>query len=65
MSKKDVGVFKWVNVNLEEGTIFIDRQQQYQDGLIKLVLPKTRNARRKIYLCDKMLAHLKEKKKKA
>ena len=56
---------KWDHVNLEAGTIFIDRQQQYQDSLIKLVSPKTRNAKRTVYLCDKMLNHLKAKKQKA
>ena len=45
---------KWGNVNLEEGTIKIDRQMQYQDGLIKLVPLKTRNARRTIYLSNRM-----------
>lgn len=39
---------KWDNVDLEQGTIRIDRQMQYQDGLIKLVPPKTKNANRKI-----------------
>ena len=53
---------KWENVDLENGTIFIDRQQQYQNGYLKMVLPKTRNARRKIYLCDKMKEHLRQKK---
>lgn len=43
---------KWKNVDLEKGTILIDRQQQYQDGIIKLVPPKTRNAKRTLYLCD-------------
>ena len=56
---------KWDHVDLEAGTILIDRQQQYQNSLIKLVPPKTRNAKRTIYLCDKMLAHLKAKKKQA
>ena len=56
---------KWDHVDLEAGTIFIDRQQQYQDSLIKLVSPKTRNAKRTIYLCDKILDHLKKKKKQA
>ena len=32
---------KWSNVDLTAGTITIDRQMQYQDGLIKLVSPKT------------------------
>lgn len=53
---------KWDHVDLEAGTIFIDRQQQYQNSLIKLVPPKTRNAKRTIYLCDKILDHLKKKK---
>lgn len=55
---------KWANVDLKAGTIYIDRQQQYQNSLIKLVNPKTRNAKRTIYLCDKMLAHLKAKRQK-
>ena len=49
----------------KNGTIQIDRQQQYQDSLIKLVPPKTRNANRTIYLCDKLIEHLKAKKKQA
>ncbi len=48
---------KWENVNLEQGTITIDRQMQYQDGLIKLVTLKTRNARRTIYLNDRLKAY--------
>ena len=56
---------KWDHVDLEAGTIFIDRQQQYQNSLIKLVSPKTRNARRTIYLCDKLIDHLKKKKEEA
>ena len=56
---------KWDHVDFEEGTIFIDRQQQYQNSLIKLVPPKTRNAKRTIYLCDKMLEHLRKKKTQA
>lgn len=53
---------KWENVDLEKGTILIDRQQQYQNGYLKMALPKTRNARRTIYLCDKMKEHLRQKK---
>ena len=52
---------KWSNVDLENGTITIDRQMQYQDGLIKLVSPKTRNSKRTVYLCPIILEHLKEK----
>lgn len=52
---------KWSNVDLENGTILIDRQMQYQEGLIKLIPPKTRNSKRTIYLCPAILEHLKEK----
>ena len=52
---------KWSNVDLENGTITIDRQMQYQEGLIKLVSPKTRNSKRTIYLCPVMMEHLKGK----
>ncbi len=41
---------KWENVDVENGTITIDRQMQYQEGLIKLVSLKTRNAKRTIYM---------------
>lgn len=49
---------KWDHVNLEKGTIFIDRQMQYQEGLVKLVPPKTRNAKRTIYLCEFLKEYL-------
>lgn len=45
---------RWSNVDLERGTIVIDRQMQYQDGLIKLVSLKTRNARRTVYMSQKL-----------
>lgn len=45
---------KWENVDTEHGTITIDRQMQYQDGLIKLVSLKTRNARRVVYMSQKV-----------
>lgn len=51
---------KWDHVDLAAGTILIDRQMQYQDGLIKLVPVKTRNGNRTIYLCDKLKVHLQE-----
>ena len=41
---------KWENVDVGNGTITIDRQMQYQEGLIKLVSLKTRNAKRTIYM---------------
>ena len=49
---------KWENVDLEAGTIRIEQQMQYQEGLIKLVPLKTRNARRTIYLNNRVKAHL-------
>ena len=52
---------KWENVDLEAGTITIDRQMQYQNGLIKLVAPKTRNSKRTIYLNETLKAHLQTK----
>ena len=52
---------KWDHVDFEKGTICIDRQMQYQEGIIKLVPPKTRNAKRTIYMNDKLRAFLKEK----
>ena len=33
----------WSHVNLDEGTITIQYQMMYQEGIIKLVQPKTRN----------------------
>ena len=50
---------KWENVNIEEGTIRIEQQMQYQEGLIKLVPLKTRNARRTIYLSKRLIAYFK------
>lgn len=45
---------KWENIDTERGTITIDRQMQYQEGLIKLVSLKTRNARRTVYMSQKL-----------
>jgi integrase len=52
---------KWDNVDVNNGTITIDRQMQYQDGLIKLVPLKTRNAKRTIYMCDKLKVYMQQK----
>lgn len=51
---------KWSNVDIKNGIITIDRQMQYQDGLIKLVSLKTRNAKRKIYMCSKLKDYFKK-----
>ena len=49
---------KWENIDTKRGTITIDRQMQYQEGLIKRVSLKTRNARRTVYMSDKLKAYL-------
>lgn len=49
---------KWSNVDLEKGTILIDRQMQYQDGVIKLVAPKTINSKRVLYMNDTLKLYL-------
>lgn len=57
---------KWENVDIKHGTITIDRQMQYQEGLIKLVSLKTRNARRTVYMSDKLktyFLHLEQERK--
>ena len=51
---------RWENINLEEGTILIDRQMQYQDGVIKLVAPKTRNSKRLLYMNATLKAYFLE-----
>lgn len=51
---------KWENVDIENGTILIDRQMQYQDGVIKLVPLKTRNAKRTIVMCNKLKVFFQE-----
>lgn len=55
---------KWSNVDLKNGTILIDRQMQYQQGLIKLVPPKTKNAKRTIYMPATLKIYLTELAKK-
>lgn len=50
---------KWSNVDIKNGVITIDRQMQYQNGLIKLVSLKTRNAKRTIYMCNKLKEYFK------
>lgn len=48
---------KWDNVDIEAGTIIIDRQMQYQNGLIKLVSPKTHNSKRTLYMNNVLKQH--------
>lgn len=51
---------KWSNVDIAHGKITINRQMQYQNGLIKLVCLKTRNARRVVYMNDKLKVYFQE-----
>lgn len=51
---------KWDHVNLGDGSIRIDRQMQYQEGLIKLVPVKTRNGVRSIFIPDVLVLYLRE-----
>lgn len=51
---------KWENVDLENGVITVDRQMFYHNGVIKLMPVKTRCAKRKIYLCEKLRLYLKK-----
>lgn len=54
---------KWCNVDFKHGIIKIDRQMQYQDGIIKLVSLKTRNARREIIMATPLKKYLLQVKK--
>lgn len=54
---------KWCNVDFKKGIIKIDRQMQYQDGVIKLVSLKTRNARREIVMATPLKRYLQKVKK--
>lgn len=49
---------KWTDIDFDNDCISIERQMQYQDGVIKLVRLKTRNAKRKIYINDILKQHL-------
>ena len=51
----------WDCVDFKKGTIHIEKQMQYQEGVIKLVPLKTRNAKRTVYMCDTLIAYLKNK----
>ncbi len=51
---------KWSQVDLEAGVIHIRQQMQYQEGLIKLVPLKTKNAKRDVYLNSILIAHFRK-----
>lgn len=49
---------KWSDIDFEHNSIRIERQMQYQEGLIKLSPLKTRNARRTVYMNSKLKDYL-------
>ena len=49
---------KWCNVDLKNGTILIDRQMQYENGVIKLVPLKTRNAKRTMFMAPPLKEYM-------
>lgn len=49
---------KWDHVCFEGGYIKIDRQQQYINGLLSLVPPKTKNAYRNVVMPQSLINHL-------
>lgn len=51
---------KWKDIDLKNGFIEVNQQMQYQNGLIKLVSLKTRNAKRKIYMSRILQDYLKQ-----
>lgn len=48
----------WRDINFETRSIRIERQMQYIKGLISLVQPKTRNAKRTLFMADPLLEYL-------
>ena len=51
---------KWSQVDLEMGVIHIRQQMAYQNGLIKLVPLKTKNAKRDVYLNSAVTEHFRK-----
>lgn len=49
---------KWCNVDLKNETILIDRQMQYENGVIKLVPIKTRKAKRTMFMAPPLKEYM-------
>lgn len=49
---------KWSDIDFENNTVRIERQMQYQYGLIKLVPLKTHNAKRTIYMSSRLKEYM-------
>ena len=54
---------KWSDIDFENECIHIERQMQYEEGLIKLSQLKTRNAKRTIFMNSKLKEYLLELKR--
>lgn len=53
---------KWTDIDFRNRCIHVERQMQYQDGIIKLVPLKTKNAYRTVYMNDILYTYLKQQK---
>ena len=51
---------KWNDIDFDGGVIRINQQMQYQDGVVKLVSLKTRNAKREIVMAEPLKTYLLE-----
>lgn len=49
---------KWDHVDFKGGYIKVDRQQQYIDGILSLIKPKTKNAYRNVVMPQALINHL-------
>ena len=53
---------KWTDIDFENRCIHVERQMQYQEGVIRLVSLKTKNAYRTVYMNDTLYEYLKQQK---
>ena len=54
----------WDKIDFEKGIISVEQQMQRQDGLTKLLPLKTKNAKRKVYMCSTLYNYLFDLRKK-
>ena len=48
----------WDKIDFEKGVITVEQQMQRQDGIVKLLPLKTKNAKRKVYMCSALQNYL-------
>jgi len=53
---------KWTDIDFENRCVHVERQMQYQEGVIRLVPLKTKNAYRTVYMNDALYNYLKQQK---